>query len=439
MTVTVLQKKILSTQIAGTGIVNMSSKGLVNGLSEYFNDGAQFGPDTLGTQSTGFLEAWNYATANEYQDSVGQWYMPQIMLPESITITEPITLKSPNELIEIAIHGRPLTFTQINCELSSSGYAITIDQNAVQNNGFISFNRLFQAANTKSGFIYYNNTRSSPTIQVSIENCNWGQVSASGIYGMYLSGVGNVYTNRTIDASPNGSYFNINGNDNSGATFIATTFLYSLTIGNAGGGQISNVSFDGTFSSEYNMGYITTLGPISNMLINNCNIVIGNTSGIDYLIDATNGTVINLVIKNSPTNVKVNPAYIVYPVSNVNIVSLDFSSGLTLNGNTLNYPEPQTPTLSTNPPVSGTVYQNTNNYPIEIDMPVYATTSGTAGYVTIVKGPSTGNLTGIASQYVSGDTTSTATQIITLRVPTGWYYKFVSSGVTFGTASVFAD
>ena len=41
------------------------------------------------------------------------------------------------------------------------------------------------------------------------------------------------------------------------------------------------------------------------------------------------------------------------------------------------------PTLSTNSPVSGTVYQNTNPYNIEIDLPVYATTSGTAGYVTI--------------------------------------------------------
>ena len=371
--------------VDSNGYVLNGGQRLVNipSIADYVN--------TPKTTSSGFLEAWNYATANEYQDSVGQWYMPQIMLPESITITEPITLKSPNELIGIAIHGRPLTFTQINCELSSPGYAITIDQNAVQNNGFISFNRLFQAANTKSGFIYYNNTRSSPTIQVSIDSCNWGQVTASGIYGMYLSGVGNVYTNRVIDASTNGSYFNINGNDNSGATFIATTFLYALTIGNASGGEISNVSFYGTVTAEVNMGHIITLGPIANLLIDNCNIAIGNVSGIDYLINATNGTVVNLVIRNSPTTVSVNPAYIVYPVTGAKTVSLDFSSGLTLNGNTLNYPEPQAPTLSTNPPLSGTLYQNPNLYAVEIDLPVYASTAGTAGYVTIVKGPSCWN------------------------------------------------
>ena len=96
------------------------------------------------------------------------------------------------------------------------------------------------------------------------------------------------------------------------------------------------------------------------------------------------------------------------------------------------------PTLSANPPVSGTVYQNTNPYAVEIDLPVYATTSGTAGYVTIAKG-STDTPTTISNQYVSGDTSSTSTQIIRLRVPAGWYYEFTESGVTFGTASVYAE
>ena len=97
-----------------------------------------------------------------------------------------------------------------------------------------------------------------------------------------------------------------------------------------------------------------------------------------------------------------------------------------------------TPTLTANPPVSGTVYQNTNPYDIEIDLPVYATTSGTAGYVTVAKG-STDTPTAIGNQYVSGDTSSTATQIIRVRVPAGWYYSFTGSGVTFGTATPFAE
>ena len=94
--------------------------------------------------------------------------------------------------------------------------------------------------------------------------------------------------------------------------------------------------------------------------------------------------------------------------------------------------------IPANPPVSGTVYQNTHPYAIEIDMPVYATTAGTAGYVTVAKG-STDTPSAIGSQYVSGDTSSSSVDIIRLRVPAGWYYEFTESGVTFGTASVFAD
>ena len=94
--------------------------------------------------------------------------------------------------------------------------------------------------------------------------------------------------------------------------------------------------------------------------------------------------------------------------------------------------------ISTNPPVSATAYQNTNPYDIEIDLPVYATTAGTAGYVTVAKG-STSTPTAIGNQFVNGSTSSTSVDIIRLRVPAGWYYEFTASGVTFGTASVFAD
>lgn len=90
-----------------------------------------------------------------------------------------------------------------------------------------------------------------------------------------------------------------------------------------------------------------------------------------------------------------------------------------------------------NPPVSGTIYQNTNPYEIEIELPVYATTASTAGYVTVAKGVSD-TPTAIGNQYVSGNTSSTATQIIRLKVPALWYYEFTGSGVTFGTASIFA-
>ncbi|MEM0121228.1 MAG: hypothetical protein QW688_07325 [Thermoprotei archaeon] len=93
------------------------------------------------------------------------------------------------------------------------------------------------------------------------------------------------------------------------------------------------------------------------------------------------------------------------------------------------------PTISANPPASGTVYQNTNGYPIKILLPAYATTSGTAGTVAIALGASSTPST-ITTVQVPGTTSSSATELITLDVPSGWYYSFTASGVTFATATV---
>ncbi|MEM3862147.1 MAG: hypothetical protein QW203_06685, partial [Thermoplasmatales archaeon] len=95
-----------------------------------------------------------------------------------------------------------------------------------------------------------------------------------------------------------------------------------------------------------------------------------------------------------------------------------------------------TPTLTANPPVSGTVYQNKNPYDIRIYLPAYATTSGTAGSVAIALGSSSTPST-IGTKFINGSTSSSATEIIELVVPAGWYYEFTATGVTFGTATVF--
>jgi len=99
------------------------------------------------------------------------------------------------------------------------------------------------------------------------------------------------------------------------------------------------------------------------------------------------------------------------------------------------------PSLSANPPASGTVYQNQNPTKIRIILPVYATTSGTAGSVAVAMGNnSTGTnpptIPTLFTKYINGSTSSSATELITLEVPAGWYYSFTGTGVTFGTATV---
>jgi hypothetical protein len=98
---------------------------------------------------------------------------------------------------------------------------------------------------------------------------------------------------------------------------------------------------------------------------------------------------------------------------------------------------PGVTSLSTNPPATATVYQNTNPYDIRIYLPAYASTSGTAGTVAIALGSSSSPST-IGTRYISGSTSSSSTDILELVVPAGWYYEFTLTGVTLGTATVFS-
>ncbi|MEM0159789.1 MAG: hypothetical protein QW393_03450 [Candidatus Micrarchaeaceae archaeon] len=54
------------TTLSGKPYITVSAKGISNGLSNIPNDGADFGPDTPGTQTCGIQEACNYAYNNGY-------------------------------------------------------------------------------------------------------------------------------------------------------------------------------------------------------------------------------------------------------------------------------------------------------------------------------------------------------------------------------------
>ena len=94
-----------------------------------------------------------------------------------------------------------------------------------------------------------------------------------------------------------------------------------------------------------------------------------------------------------------------------------------------------TPSISANPPVSGTIYQNTNPFDIILMIPVYASTSGTAGSVAIYLGSSSPP-SQVGTKYVNGATSSSATDFIELHIPAGWYYELTLSGATLGTATI---
>ncbi len=435
MTVTVLQKKILSTQVAGTDIVNVASKGLVNGLSEYFNNGAQFGPDTPNTQSTGFLEAWEYA----YPKGL------EIVINGEISIDTNITLSASlagNGSFSIRGASKEGCGIKVN---TNSGYGITVDP-TVLNYGNIAITDLFFTnGGSADGAFYCDESINNPGADVfQFSNINLGTSNNWGKEPIYINGfqaiIGDVLQNYCNNPVYFDAYYILLSNCNG---------AHGFNIGYFNGGafvSISNIQTSGiiTTHSQINALNISGIRLETNIPIGGdisvftvTGLYLSSFAGGGYILDASAAFtisrfhIIGLSGKLYNNTTVYNSTYLT--VNDLNIEDIDIN----LNGYTFTN-QYNTPTLSTNPPVSGTVYQNPNPYDIEIDLPVYATTSGTAGYVTVAKG-ATDSPTSIGNQYVSGDTSDTSEQIIMVRVPTGWYYEFTASGVTFGKASVFAD
>ena len=96
------------------------------------------------------------------------------------------------------------------------------------------------------------------------------------------------------------------------------------------------------------------------------------------------------------------------------------------------------PTLSANPPVSGTAYQNTNPYDIRLKIPVTYNPTATAAATLATGISSTSTVTTTTKVSIPAGLTSADGQILTYEmvVPAGWYFEIVATNATIGTAEV---
>ncbi len=172
---------------------------------------------------------------------------------------------------------------------------------------------------------------------------------------------------------------------------------------------------------------------INNLEVGDLTVGTGPTNYAYFIVDNGKSTAYITCFKatvswstNALTRPELAPAFI---LSNYSIVDLTF----------LPYQGQRMPvaTLPANPPVSGVIYRNPNPFAIEINLPVYASSSSVDGTVTIGKGANSTALTTMTPIFVSGDTTSNASVIITAIIPAGWYYSFTGNNTTFGTAIVY--
>ena len=401
------------------------------------------------TQSSGFLEAWNY-TQNQINTGGSA---SAILIEGSPIISAPITLSSP-----VSTDTAPKVITSATgsagIELnipSSSGYAITIDTSNYGGTNFYFSGFVVTAQQASGGFLYADNGDISNLNNIRLEDINFGAGSFT-TYPVYLNNfswvrflhlqfyldeenyvssgyIGNSNIFEFWDTNPENG-FTV---DNVQETYIRGNAILSNSFVRLAS-TIKYVRIEGT--------YLQTIALADGTAVETMEIIGGIQVPYNNLISMESGgsaTINNLRISGCVWQPQDDVTLIGsgVTVNNFDITPKNLTTGsVTYGTNTMTFMP--SPTLSANPPVSATVYQNTNPYAIEIDLPVYATTAGTAGYVTVAKG-ATSTPSAIGNQYVSGDTSDTSEQIIRLRVPAGWYYEFTASGVTFGTASVFAD
>lgn len=101
-------------------------------------------------------------------------------------------------------------------------------------------------------------------------------------------------------------------------------------------------------------------------------------------------------------------------------------------------PSPATATISTNPPVSGTTYQNTNLNNIRLKIPItYNPTTTAAATLATGISPTSPPTTSTKVSIPAGLTAADG-QILTydIVIPAGWYYELVATNAVIGTAEV---
>ncbi|MEM3846842.1 MAG: hypothetical protein QXU98_14190 [Candidatus Parvarchaeota archaeon] len=451
--------------LRGKPYVTVSAKGISNGLSNIPNDGADFGPDTLlgaslpnqygppYTQTSGIQEALNYAYSLPFFTATS---MPiQIRLREGFFWVKSSIIINPNAppyYATLGIYGSGQTVTYIFFtgvttafvidyptlgNVSFSDLSFTTDNNAPLSN-FFDLTNLPNAIQLWSSNVAY---------QFGQNNINffYGVTNDNGMMTNFVNAViiGNITFNLTsypllfsgglVGAS--GNTFTFNSINGTAVVMISTTFNGNIILeGNSNTELIGVGTSFGTVASNSN--FITIPSGANSQIIHLYNCVIWwvtNTSEV-YVLDTQNGATNEIILTDCFVDSNNVNSYLVTGSGTLTAISgYNNVAGLSGIGTQTIVP----PSLSANPPVSGTVYQNNTRYNYRIYLPAYATTSGTAGSVAIALGSSSTPST-IGTKFINGSTSSSATEIIELVVPVGWYYEFTSTGVTFGTATVIA-
>ena len=202
----------------------------------------------------------------------------------------------------------------------------------------------------------------------------------------------------------------------------------------------------GRFSSPNSSGYVLYVNGSSSILFDNCqtinvvnSVILANTyngvnSGNIRLRDCKFGASSSLLNLQNASNVLVDSCDLTAFAGNSSTVQNSNSTDVIIR-NCPGYNPVGNITPPASPLVSGTVYQNTYGVPITVYQPVYATTAGTNGSITVSVG-ATSTPTVLYTKFVNGATTAAVPEVITVGVSPNQYYSFIITNVTLLDANI---
>ena len=458
-----VQNRVVYSSEINDGNVNVTSKGIINGLSVLPNDGkGGFGPDTtLGatapgqygspyTETSGIQESTDYGRINNrkiYQ-LAGVYHFtgpnPSPSLGSNFVF---VTVPSTGTYV-IDIEGESPSMTNNNLGVV---WDMTSLPSPSTNNSWYAFGFASATSNTSGSLVLKNIQFNTP------------------------KNVGFVYG----DSCYASKYEFLFG-------YAASVSTLSNCVGFAVDGYLSNINWSNTLYAEnvWN-GYLVTHSHLTASTLNafNCQIAFAVTIGDDYntlgsVIEKLNtvncGTVISSVATstssakihifsvndftspyNSPitisTDIIDSGNYLTAEIdvwnhvnqetssSSYNWLAPTFDGGMYVHVNqifgTTGFIVPSV-SISTNPPVSGTAQQNTNPFDIRLKIPVtYSPTSSAAATLATGTSSSSTVTTSTKVSYPAGITTGII-ETYEMVVKAGQYFELVVTNATIGTVEV---
>ena len=479
--------------IRGKPYILVSSKGIVNGLSNIPNDGADFGPDTTKgatapgqyggtyTETSGILDAVNYIYG------IGGGTIQ--LIGENFNVTN-TPVEDPNNsgtYYQIGIPFNAITnkFIQINI-IGNSKQTTYAGPNSAPSTTRVPGGTTIVSKSTSTNTFYL--------FYVLAGNVRGNQNNV----GIYLDGV-NFQVPAVTNANAVGLQWAIGANG--GTILLWTDAIYGTTstVTNSGGIglNIANTfntessSSGGGYGNWYYWGFISAQGfnrailisvhtHIGFLAVYYSKSAISIASGVNasgqlsygnlisfadiqqsaIVIDCINGSALRIDTLNlgditTTSGYFYTSTYFIQNTVAQSLLSIGslMVEDLPLPPNNISQPvygnikyvSPSllSPTISTNPPVSGTAYQNTNPYDIYISVPItFPTTASTAMSAYLRVGTSsTAGANPIMDQFSEPATLATASGRIwslKAKVPAGQYFEVDVVNASIGTAVVAA-